>query len=99
MSEAPAVMHPEHDNSQILPIHNANASRVSRRLRIQPEGESGRRGIHPTTFLTICFRSSCTLSKFVNCLWPFVPVALAMVMLTFTKLCGRISLTIRHYST
>ena len=45
---------------------------------IKAEGESGRRGIHPLKFIGICFRSSCTLSKFVNILWPFVPVAFAL---------------------
>ena len=46
---------------------------------VRAEGESGRKGIHPLKFLRICFRSSCTLSKFVNILWPFVPAAFALV--------------------
>lgn len=45
---------------------------------IKPEGESGRKGIHPWQFLRICFRSSSRLSKFVNILWPVVPVAIAV---------------------
>ena len=45
---------------------------------IAPDGESGRKGIHPLKFLRICFRSSCTLSKLVNLLWPFVPPAIAI---------------------
>jgi len=45
---------------------------------IEPEGESGRRGFHPFKFLQICFRSNSTISKFVNLLWPIVPVAIAL---------------------
>ncbi|KIW06075.1 calcium/proton exchanger [Verruconis gallopava] len=45
---------------------------------VRAEGESGRKGFHPLKFLTICFRSSCTLSKLVNVLWPFVPAAFAL---------------------
>src|SRR3954462_4777359 len=39
------------------------------------EGESGRSGFHPTHFLTVLYHSSCTASKYVNLLWPFVLVA------------------------
>ena len=46
---------------------------------IRPEGESGRKGIHPLKFLKICFKSSSTLSMMVNVLWPIVPVAIALV--------------------
>ena len=45
---------------------------------IHPDGESGRKGIHPIRFAKILFRSSCTASKYVNLLWPFVPAAIAM---------------------
>ena len=45
---------------------------------IQPDGESGRKGIHPLKFLRICFRSTSKVSMAVNVLWPFVPVAIAM---------------------
>jgi Ca2+:H+ antiporter len=60
-----------------LPRFNHNGHEVT--PGIQPEGESGRRGIHPLKFLRICFRSSCTASKWVNVLWPMVPVAIALV--------------------
>jgi Ca2+:H+ antiporter len=63
---------PPHRNA--LPVHHGK--KVTKGIRA--EGESGRRGIHPWRFVRICFRSSCTLSKFVNILWPFVPAALAM---------------------
>jgi Ca2+:H+ antiporter len=46
---------------------------------IRPHGESGRTGIHPKTFLYVCFRSNCPMSKFVNRFWPVVPVAFALV--------------------
>jgi Ca2+:H+ antiporter len=42
------------------------------------EGESGRRGFHPRLFAIVLWRSSCTVSKLVNVLWPFVPVAVAL---------------------
>ncbi|KAK4997637.1 hypothetical protein LTR66_002969 [Elasticomyces elasticus] len=45
---------------------------------IHPDGESGRKGIHPLHFLRICCRSSCTASKYANFLWPFVPAAIAI---------------------
>lgn len=46
---------------------------------IAPEGESGRRGIHPFKFLKICSKSSSKVSGLVNILWPFVPAAIAVV--------------------
>ena len=51
----------------------------TRSWSIRPEGESGRKGIHPWKFIVICFRSSCHLSQYVNVLWPFVPAALVLV--------------------
>ncbi|KAJ6443785.1 vacuolar H+/Ca2+ exchanger [Purpureocillium lavendulum] len=45
---------------------------------IAEEGESGRHGFHPRQFFIILWRSSCTASKLVNLLWPFVPVALLL---------------------
>jgi Ca2+:H+ antiporter len=45
---------------------------------IQPEGESGRRGIHPFHFLKICWRSSSRASRVVNVLWPIVPAAIVV---------------------
>lgn len=57
------------------PHLNHNGHKVTR--GIKPDGESGRKGIHPLQFLRICFRSSSTASKWVNVLWPFVPAAIA----------------------
>ncbi|KAI5248636.1 putative vacuolar cation/proton exchanger 2 [Aureobasidium subglaciale] len=59
-----------------LPEYNTNGHAVTK--GIKPNGESGRRGIHPLHFLKICWRSSCTASKWVNVLWPFVPAAIAL---------------------
>ncbi|KAF2157016.1 putative vacuolar cation/proton exchanger 2 [Myriangium duriaei CBS 260.36] len=61
---------------QRLPSHNHNGFKVTRGIR--PEGESGRRGIHPLHFFSIVWRSSCTASKWVNILFPFVPTAIAV---------------------
>ena len=55
---------------------NHNGHKVTKGIR--PDGESGRRGIHPWHFLRICFRSSCSASKFANVLWPVVPAAIAI---------------------
>ncbi|MCJ1267028.1 hypothetical protein MMC22_006913 [Lobaria immixta] len=55
---------------------NHNGHKITK--GIKPDGESGRRGIHPWHFLRICFRSSCKASMAVNVLWPFVPAAIAI---------------------
>jgi Ca2+:H+ antiporter len=62
-------------DTHALPLHQGK--KVTKGVRA--EGESGRKGFHPLKFLRICFRSSCTLSKCVNVLWPFVPAAFALV--------------------
>lgn len=59
-----------------LPSHNHNGHRITPGIR--PEGESGRRGVHPVHSLKIIWKSSCTASKWVNVLWPFVPTAMAL---------------------
>lgn len=61
---------------QSLPTHNHNGHRVTK--GIEPDGESGRRGVNPWKFLTICFRSSSAASKWTNILWPFVIAALVL---------------------
>ncbi|KAI9653172.1 MAG: hypothetical protein M1829_001332 [Trizodia sp. TS-e1964] len=58
------------------PTHNHRGFKVTK--GIQPVGESGRRFINPWKFLKICFRSSNTVSKYINLLWPIVPVAIAL---------------------
>ncbi|KAK5230160.1 hypothetical protein LTR72_001695 [Exophiala xenobiotica] len=59
-----------------LPQYNHNGDQVTH--RIHPDGESGRRGINPGQFLQIIWRSSCSVSSWVNVLWPFVPAAIAL---------------------
>lgn len=53
---------------------------------IAHEGESGRSGFHPRHFLHVLWLSSCTVSSWVNVLWPFVPVAIALHLATHAHL-------------
>ncbi|KAH6704004.1 Ca2+/H+ antiporter [Leptodontidium sp. MPI-SDFR-AT-0119] len=67
----------------ILPTHNNQTRNPNNEKSkvfngIQPEGESGRRGIHPFKFLKICWNSASYASKIVNLLWPVVPAAIAV---------------------
>ncbi|KAI8938513.1 hypothetical protein NX059_004400 [Plenodomus lindquistii] len=61
---------------EVLPRYNHNGHSVTK--GIHPEGESGRSGFNPIKFLVISGRSSSTLSMLCNCLWPIVPVAIAL---------------------
>lgn len=70
---------------ETLPQYNHNGHAVTK--GIHPEGESGRSGFHPIKFITICGRSSSTLSMVCNCLWPIVPVAIALVGLPPHPVC------------
>ena len=51
--------------------HHQNGHKII--PRIEPLGESGRRGFNPWKFVKICFRSACTASMLLNVLWPVVP--------------------------
>lgn len=69
--------------------HNHNDSRtplLPSSLRIAHEGESGRRGFHVSHFLHVLWLSSCDVSRWVNVLWPFVPLAAALHYLTHLHL-------------
>ena len=70
------------DPSAVAAAGNEKTSGPNRKMRLPREihsaGESGRRGVHPWHFVRICFHSSNTVSKYVNVLWPFVPVAIAL---------------------
>lgn len=55
---------------------NHNGHKITK--GIKPEGESGRKGVHPWKFLRIGFRSTSKASMLVNFLWPFVPAAIAI---------------------
>jgi Ca2+:H+ antiporter len=67
-----------------LPQYNHNGHEVTK--GIHPEGESGRKGFNPIKFLVISGRSSSTLSMLVNCLWPIVPIAIALVRGRYTRM-------------
>ncbi|KAM3084068.1 hypothetical protein ACMFMG_001824 [Clarireedia jacksonii] len=63
----------------ILPTHhrvNHKGYKVTK--GIQPDGESGRKGIHPFHFFRICWNSTSDASRIVNILWPVVPAAIAV---------------------
>ena len=58
--------HSHHDRNH-QPMFKQTGRRVPK--GIKPEGESGRKGVHPLHFFRICFRSTSTLSLLVNVLW------------------------------
>jgi Ca2+:H+ antiporter len=62
----------------ILPTQEVSRNVPVTTPGIQPEGESGRKGIHPYRFLRICWQSSSRASCAVNVLWPVVPCAIAV---------------------
>jgi Ca2+:H+ antiporter len=45
---------------------------------IHPDGESGRSGFQLGHFLNVSWRSGSNAAKYVNLLWPFVPVAIIL---------------------
>ncbi|KAF2752103.1 hypothetical protein M011DRAFT_463580 [Sporormia fimetaria CBS 119925] len=45
---------------------------------VHPDGESGRSGFHLNHFLNVSWRSGSNAAKYVNLLWPLVPVALVL---------------------
>ncbi|KAL8925217.1 MAG: hypothetical protein Q9172_002322 [Xanthocarpia lactea] len=65
-----------HQHRHHHPRLNHNGHKVTR--GIHPDGESGRRGLHPHHFLRISARSTSKISMIVNVLWPFVPAAIAV---------------------
>ncbi len=65
-----------HPHRHHHPRLNHNGHKVTR--GIHPDGESGRRGLHPHHFLRISARSTSKVSMIVNVLWPFVPAAIAV---------------------
>ncbi|CAK4030803.1 Vacuolar calcium ion transporter [Lecanosticta acicola] len=70
----------ENDRGRLL---DENGNRVNHKgyrvtRGIQPDGESGRSWVNPLKMLTICWRSSCTASKWTNVLWPFTIAALVL---------------------
>jgi len=70
----------DRSNQQILPTAGSGRNHNGHKITpgIQPEGESGRKGIHPIHFLKICWTSSSRFSLLSNLLWPFVPAAIVV---------------------
>lgn len=67
-----------------MPSANQNSSESTPLLRgilpehIHPDGESGRSGFHAGHFFNVSWRSGSNAAKYVNLLWPFVPVAIVL---------------------
>ncbi|KAJ4286677.1 hypothetical protein N0V90_012929 [Kalmusia sp. IMI 367209] len=67
-----------------MPLNSHNASESTPLLHqilpshIHPDGESGRSGFHLSHFLNVSWRSGSTAAKYVNLLWPLVPVAIIL---------------------
>jgi Ca2+:H+ antiporter len=74
----PQEAHTANKKHHVLPLHQVNHNGHKVTKGIAPEGESGRKGIHPLHFFRICWRSTSDASRAVNLLWPFVPAALAV---------------------
>lgn len=73
---APDPVHEKPAKHGGLPLFNHKGHKVTR--GIQPDGESGRKGIHPLHFFKITWRSTSDASRAVNVLWPIVPAAIAV---------------------
>lgn len=69
-----------HETTPLLPTAHPSEAypSLNHDTHAHHEGESHRSGFHPLPFLRILYNSSCTASKYVNVLWPFVPVAIAL---------------------
>lgn len=72
----------DHDVSRPSEYTTLLPATLRHRVTIAHEGESGRSGFHPRHFFHVLWLSSCTVSKCVNVLWPFVPVAFLLRLLT-----------------
>ncbi|KAJ0107840.1 hypothetical protein J7T55_007051 [Diaporthe amygdali] len=74
--------HHNNDHSRASEYTTLLPATLRHRVTIAHEGESGRSGFHPRHFFHVLWLSSCTISKWVNVLWPFVPAAFVMHLLT-----------------
>lgn len=67
-----------------MPLNHHNASESTPLLHhivpthVHPDGESGRSGFHLGHFINVSWRSGSPIAKYVNLLWPFVPVAIVL---------------------
>lgn len=66
------------EKGEVLPTHRVNHNGHKVTKYIAPDGESGRKGIHPFHFLKVCWASASDVSRAVNILWPVVPAAIAV---------------------
>jgi Ca2+:H+ antiporter len=66
------------ETNDVLPVHRVNHNGHIVTKHIHPDGESGRKGFHPTHFFTVSWKSSSDASRAVNILWPIVPAAIAV---------------------
>ncbi|KAF1819561.1 uncharacterized protein K489DRAFT_383795 [Dissoconium aciculare CBS 342.82] len=85
-------------NPNKLPVYNAHGHRVNHQGHrvtkgIHPDGESGRRWIHPGHMVKICWRSASLTSKWVNVLWPFTIAAMVLYFADIGKFGTRSVLT------
>ena len=66
--------------SNTLPTHSYHGKGQGNKYtrKIKPQGESGRRGIHPLKFMKLTWKSASKASCLCNVLWPFVPAAIAL---------------------
>jgi Ca2+:H+ antiporter len=62
-----------HDSSESTPLLHSIIPQ-----HIHPDGESGRSGFQFGHFLNVAWRSGSNAAKYVNLLWPFVPVAVVL---------------------
>lgn len=69
---------PHDDDDTLTPLLPAPLRQVLRHPSIAHEGESGRSGFHITHFLHVLWLSSNPVSKWVNILWPFAPLAVIL---------------------
>ncbi|KAI5362347.1 Putative calcium/proton exchanger, sodium/calcium exchanger membrane region [Septoria linicola] len=75
--------HGNGESAPLLPSSHGSGSHAPHTFAdgIAHEGESGRHGFHPRSFISIVARSSSRVSAAVNLLWPFV---IAAIVLNYT---------------
>ncbi|CAN8101556.1 unnamed protein product [Discula destructiva] len=80
--------HRDDDRTPLLPasVRRGMQSFRSFSENIAHEGESGRSGFQISHFLEVLWLSSCDVSKWVNVLWPFVPLAFILHYITHLHL-------------
>lgn len=70
---------PQYAHDPANGAHGAHGwTRIKGGLHIKSAGDSGRSGLHPIHFFKIIWKSSSTLSRVVNILWPFVIAAIVV---------------------